>query len=225
MLNWSFGLSLLVRSAVRIAGNILMVISLLICLAAGGMWVRSYWVYESYGRWFAKTDAVEQIFADGRRYREEKRTVRQLRGFQSIRGGLGIGLQRWELVKTSPAILAEQWEPVPDADSLKYNGFRAHEGASLRQRPFLYDASDWHGWLGFGLIKRSGMITIRAVVVPYWFLMVCAGAWPGVWGMRWGRRWRWKRMGRCLACGYDLRGGGERCPECGCGTGILPVSL
>jgi hypothetical protein len=49
--------------------------------------------------------------------------------------------------------------------------------------------------------------------------------WPAVWGAgavwRVVRRRRWRRAGRCGACGYDLRGtGGGRCPECGSGTGI-----
>src|SRR5881394_290463 len=48
--------------AMRIARNTFMVFSLLLFLAAGGMWVRSYWVFEWWGRYFAKTDAVEQLF-------------------------------------------------------------------------------------------------------------------------------------------------------------------
>ncbi len=29
------------------------------------------------------------------------------------------------------------------------------------------------------------------------------------------RRRKWRKLGLCLQCGYDLRGSGERCPECG----------
>lgn len=197
----------------RIARNILIVISLLLFLAAGGMWVRSYRVYDWWGRYFAKTDAVEQVFADGRRYREEKRSVRVYRGVESTMGSIGIGVERLDLVKTSPAILAVQWEPVADADEFRHVHF---SGSRLGDRPFANNESDFKGLAGVGVVIRStGVVTTRAVVVPYWFLMVCAALWPGVCVMRWGRRWRWKRMGRCVGCGYDLRGGGERCPECG----------
>jgi predicted amidophosphoribosyltransferase len=31
----------------------------------------------------------------------------------------------------------------------------------------------------------------------------------------WARSRRRTRRGLCAGCGYDLRGGGQRCPECG----------
>jgi hypothetical protein len=54
------------------------------------------------------------------------------------------------------------------------------------------------------------------VGVPYWALLPPA-ALPLAWLLWRRRRLRRRRtQGRCLACGYDLRGSsGDRCPECG----------
>jgi len=60
------------------------------------------------------------------------------------------------------------------------------------------------------------------VVTPYWFALPLTLILPlsrVALTMRQRRQrlrqWRWRRMGRCAACGYDLRGTPERCPECG----------
>jgi hypothetical protein len=55
--------------------------------------------------------------------------------------------------------------------------------------------------------------------VPYWPLVVGTAAGPLLWaGTRIGGSWirqHRKRLGLCLACGYDLRHSPDRCPECG----------
>ena len=38
---------------------------------------------------------------------------------------------------------------------------------------------------------------------------------PLVWSQRFLRRARRRKQGRCLTCGYDLRGSAGTCPECG----------
>lgn len=54
-----------------------------------------------------------------------------------------------------------------------------------------------------------------AVGVPHAVPVVALALLAVPWVMRRGRRWRRRRGGLCLACGYDLRFSGERCPECG----------
>jgi predicted Zn-ribbon and HTH transcriptional regulator len=64
---------------------------------------------------------------------------------------------------------------------------------------------------------------------PLWSVALLVGLLPLVSGARWaGRRLRTRtrrRQGRCLACGYDLRGNAspERCPECGEPTPTTPA--
>jgi len=51
------------------------------------------------------------------------------------------------------------------------------------------------------------------VSAPAWGVVLVAGILPAVWLYRMTRRRH--PPGHCRRCGYDLRGGGDRCPECG----------
>ena len=58
-----------------------------------------------------------------------------------------------------------------------------------------------------------------ALLVPHWFLILLASILPlrALWMMR--RQLHRARRGLCAACGYDLRGSTDRCPECGLPAG------
>ncbi len=87
---------------------------------------------------------------------------------------------------------------------------------------------DWHcGGMEYFRRDRGYKITppvkywtwgFLIVTVPYWLLVVTTAILPAIVGARLVRRVRRRRRiarGMCLSCGYDLRGGGGICPECG----------
>jgi hypothetical protein len=69
----------------------------------------------------------------------------------------------------------------------------------------------WVAVSGNLVIKES----FRSVFVPHWFLILVFALMPGRRIYRWAKVRRRKKSGLCARCGYDMRGGGERCPECG----------
>jgi hypothetical protein len=60
--------------------------------------------------------------------------------------------------------------------------------------------------------------SVGIVVLPHWMVIALLGILPAVWGVGY-RRGRSRRRaferGHCARCGYDLRATPERCPECG----------
>jgi hypothetical protein len=77
-------------------------------------------------------------------------------------------------------------------------------------------------WERLGVVvQRDGAVSVsgRMVVVPYWVVLAVGAV------LVLGKRVVWtslvrrrrRRRGWCEGCGYDLRGSGERCPECGRG--------
>jgi len=67
--------------------------------------------------------------------------------------------------------------------------------------------------------------SFRAVWAPHWFLALIFAVLPGRLIFRWARARRRKLRGLCAGCGYDMRGGGEVCPECGKGCGDLAAAI
>jgi hypothetical protein len=72
---------------------------------------------------------------------------------------------------------------------------------------------------GYVDLDVGSRLACRTLSLPLWMCFGLLGL-PtvGVAGRELGRRWRRRARvaaGRCVACGYDLRGTPGRCPECG----------
>jgi hypothetical protein len=110
------------------------------------------------------------------------------------------------------------------------------------ENPFSFDASQawpdapWeldapgpitaeHVFAGFALARGWAVYDwtparrmFHLIVIPSWLPPVLLGLLPAWWFPRRIRAWighRRTRSGRCSACGYDMRGTPDRCPECG----------
>ena len=81
------------------------------------------------------------------------------------------------------------------------------------------------GWDCFGFddlttrwrprFDRSTLPTMARLVVPLWILVAVFALSLTLCCLPVYRCRKRKKLGLCLKCGYDLRGSGERCPECG----------
>ena len=80
-----------------------------------------------------------------------------------------------------------------------------------------YVQPDFLSRFGFGI--TTGALTVgyqwMAAGFPLWVILVPAIAICALQCIGYRRRVNSRRGNRCAECGYDLRGGGRRCPECG----------
>jgi hypothetical protein len=187
----------------RIIYNVAMALSLLLCLACAGVWVRSGWVCDNF--------RLVDWPADLSSFRES--TVR------CSCGGLQFTSSRYkgyvEGNGDSPF-----FEHVSQAAS-EYPRFPT---GYLPGRPI---ESRIQAALGFELVRdakwRSGMdfqtsIAAGSLTLPLYFPTLLFALLPAHYVLRVRRRRRIAgRLARgcCPACGYDLRASAGRCPECG----------
>jgi len=191
------------RRAGRIIYNLAVVVSLLLCLATVGVWVRSYWVSESLV-W--STLAIDRIH-----YHED--TVR------CERGGVQFSCSR-------TAYMFHPWIDDDDfhrylRDAVQYPVYENQWEGVMRvgyQR---------HAALGFEWVPRSlssdyddspASISEKSLTLPLYFPTLLFALLPAHYFLRVRRRRRLasrRARGCCVNCGYDLQATPDRCPECG----------
>jgi len=164
-------------------------ISALLLVGSCVLWSRSYWRYDL---WLDKQRAVQTSIS-------------------SIRGGVHIVRTNWA-VPFPPSDQGSHWYTMP---TFPFDTLDSQYGSRTR---------DWR-LAGFAWIEgdaREGAfypgeprVPYRAVVVPWWFIVVFFAAFPLARLASRLRRGRMNADGRCPSCGYDLRATPDRCPECG----------
>lgn len=180
-------------------------LSLLLCMAACAMWVRSYSVEDYYQR------NARQDGSDG--------TVIDIDSIYASHGELG-----WMHVKLQYGHgpwLAAWLTPDRTWDGLQRRGsgeWPSGPGVEASMS-FAHKVAGFHFHHAVSHIPNTSCVhEARMVIVPYWFLFAALALLPILWSraeIRTRRANRRKRLGCCSACGYDLRASPERCPECG----------
>lgn len=131
---------------------------------------------------------------------------------ESAHGGFRFESRRLMLAPGTDTMLERQWD-WPSRRALPAVGYRVF---------FFSHPADT------GLLERVGVL-LRSrltrgdlwldVVMPFFVPVSLTLPWSVWWIVSVRRRWRswaWQRAGRCLHCGYDLRGSTDvPCPECG----------
>lgn len=183
------------RKFLRLAGAAIVAASLLLSVATVLLWVRSHSTGDSFDR-----------------YRQDvagRGTYHDTRGIFSTRGTIGVGVLRLY----HPA--AQDW---PTDKGWGLNAAPA-TGVAWRHRWWLLGFGYWNTALPGP--PGSGGMRMTGAKVPHWFVALVFAVAPALWGRR---AWLTRRAGKrlrarlCVACGYDIRESGERCPECGTGV-------
>ena len=171
--------------------NLLTTLSLLLCVAAVALWMRSRGRAPDYVAWRGNATLLVESRA-GRLWLE------QWRGATPVPAGPARGDPGWTLLGTvNPA----SGRPIivgytaPPASAVNGFGF-----ASIRMTP---------------VPQSPPAGVMHAVAVPWWVVVACSAAPPAVWLARHLRQRGRRGSGLCPRCGYDLRGTPDRCPECG----------
>jgi hypothetical protein len=177
--------------------------SLLLCVSVVTMWIRSYWVCDHPTHW-------------GRAHADPNQ-LGYVIGFYSIKGHIMIIATDWERTVIRGGTYPPQrgWEfrtlPLDRAPQGSSAGNRTQYvnlvGIVFQSR-HARNPNDRTGFNAPGWYADF----------PYWLLVLLTAVAPGSW-LAYSLRLRRRRIrilkNQCPACGYDLRAGHTKCPECG----------
>jgi hypothetical protein len=144
-------------------------------------------------------------------------------GIYAQRGQVGIAKSRRRILH-SPYSAPREWD-VDHELILLAHGTIGTPWMSLQGRT---EPDTFLGHLGFEVVNSTAMPgtgyvrTDHALLVPWWTVFIVALTIALHWTFFRERRLHWPRVGRCPACGYDLRQSPDRCPECGHEVGSIP---
>lgn len=179
--------------SIRRLANILFkvgtILSLVMSMFVAGLWIRSYWAIDLYGH---ESSGVV-ILAKGTLF--IGRLPAPPRGSGKEFHAAWPYLPSAEISDERPVIrVGDAMETIFSLDKHRLAGFGFGSGSGqLIQYTNVY-------WMAY---------------LPHWFLMLILLILPVTKFAFVARRRQWKRIGRCVGCGYDLRATLERCPECG----------
>ena len=171
-------------------------LSLLFCLAAAALWVRSAWASDTlrFQRRNEETKAYEQY------------SVRSFNGRGEVTGDCRDYVPRSQYPALGP------WRVTYTAGPPWLHGSRWLSGDFMLSRRGQEVMRARPEPLG-RVRERSRVLVLH---FPHWAVVLALGTPPTLWWIvpRLRRCLR-RRKGLCISCGYDLRGSTDKCPECG----------
>jgi len=188
-----------VRRILRILLNGITALSLVLCVTAVALWVRSVgtrdtWVRVDYVRHTGESRFRKLISDRGTIAWAVERP--QLRMFQDPPRG-GVWNHFSYPVTTGPFRLADELLESPTP--LQRHGFIFHHGPQYRME----------------MLGLTPFVPQFVIALPLWFLAAASAFIPAVRVYSDTRKRRRRARGRCPVCAYDLRATPDRCPECG----------
>jgi hypothetical protein len=180
--------------------NFLTALSLLLCVGAAVLWVRTPWVIDD-----ARVAAVSR---DGRRGQCcEAFTLRRPRSVVLV-------FVRFKADDDAP-------QPLPLEPGVFFERITGDEKrVTWAMQTVLLFYMNGHGRWGFAYVAATlgapGYTEwMYGMAAPLWFVAAGTAVAPSAWASSRLRQRRRARRRLCPSCGYDLRATPGRCPECG----------